>query len=372
MKKYDVFISYKAEEYSEASWTKAILEENGISCWMAPESIPGGSSYADEIESAIKSCAVFVLILSEKAQNSQWIKKELDMALGQGLVVLPFMIENCQLHKAFNYYLTDVQRYYAYMSKADAMSSMIRRIKSVIGADAGKILVAEKATVKGERKTEVNNAPKKHYFRIFLLVGIYLLGLLSPLAIIFVLETSFTLWMRILYFAWILGGAFWLWNLIETNPSFAALCYGTLKESDLRDTADSVFAKVTGVFGKKAFIENTRPVGFNSYYKMKRLEFGSWDGEMLNYLKVDFRRSFEYYDPSVLYLHSLSHGGQAIKMLTKQGFALKVTPSFASPIADYLAKGDMHVFLYYKGKSLSRAVIYICDEDELKNRFKGE
>lgn len=51
----DVFISYKAEETEEAAWVKSVLESNGISCWMAPSCIPGGSSYAVEIPQAIRN-----------------------------------------------------------------------------------------------------------------------------------------------------------------------------------------------------------------------------------------------------------------------------------------------------------------------------
>ena len=66
MENKDVFISYKAEETAEALWVKTSLEQNGISCWMAPTSIPGGSSYAKEITHAIENCKVFVLILSQQ------------------------------------------------------------------------------------------------------------------------------------------------------------------------------------------------------------------------------------------------------------------------------------------------------------------
>ncbi len=171
---------------------------------MAPESILGGSSYADEIEEAIKSSFAFVLILSEKAQSSQWIKKELDMALGNGLVVLPFMIENCQLHKAFIYYLTDVQRCYAYTSKSNAMSLMISRIKGVIGREN-----IETVQISETQDEPGGNQPigglKKRYFRIILVGIVYAFGLLLPL-VLFLLKTEFFLWMRIVYFLWILGG----------------------------------------------------------------------------------------------------------------------------------------------------------------------
>ncbi|MBQ3265159.1 MAG: toll/interleukin-1 receptor domain-containing protein [Ruminococcus sp.] len=131
-----VFISYKSEEYKEAAWVRDCLIENDISCWMAPDSIPGGSSYADEIESAIETCQVFVLVLSKMAQTSPHIKKEIDRALNLGKPILPFFIENCNLRDAFNYYLTDVQRYNAFQDKSRELKRMIDRIRSLIGSGA--------------------------------------------------------------------------------------------------------------------------------------------------------------------------------------------------------------------------------------------
>ena len=129
----DVFISYKAEEIEEASWVKSVLESNGISCWMAPSCIPGGSSYAVEIPQAIRQAKVFVLILSSKAQSSQWVSREVDLAINEGKIVLPFMLENCALKDDFNFYLTNVQHYAAYENKLAAAEKMINEIKALVG-----------------------------------------------------------------------------------------------------------------------------------------------------------------------------------------------------------------------------------------------
>ena len=128
-----VFISYKAEEFDVANWVKSTLEHNGISCWMAPTSIPGGSSYASEIEQAIQNCKVFVLLLSDKSQNSKWVAKELDRALNANKIIMPFVLENCALKDDFNFYLTNVQRYEAYLNKVNAMKTMILDIRKIIG-----------------------------------------------------------------------------------------------------------------------------------------------------------------------------------------------------------------------------------------------
>lgn len=127
--KHDAFISYSSAEFEQALWVRNNLEANGISCWMAPDSIPGGASYGDTISTAIDHCQFFVLILSSKAQASQWVTKELDLALNAHVTVLPFMIEKCQLVGEFRLYLPNVQHYYAYADQMQAMEKLINDIR---------------------------------------------------------------------------------------------------------------------------------------------------------------------------------------------------------------------------------------------------
>lgn len=99
---------------------------------MAPSCIPGGSSYAVEIPRAIREITVFVLILSSRAQSSQWVSREVDLAINEGKIVLPFVIENCVLKDDFNFYLTNVQCYPAYENKRTAVEKMIEEIKGIL------------------------------------------------------------------------------------------------------------------------------------------------------------------------------------------------------------------------------------------------
>ncbi|MBR7133776.1 MAG: TIR domain-containing protein [Clostridia bacterium] len=156
MDKKQVFISYKAEEFEQADWVRSTLENNGISCWMAPMCIPGGSSYAVEIPQAIRECKVFVLILSEKCQLSKWVPRELDQAINEGKLIMPFMLEDCDLKDDFNFYLTNVQRYKAYESKAATISKMISEIKAVLGEDSPAELSDEKTQ---SDETPIENIP---------------------------------------------------------------------------------------------------------------------------------------------------------------------------------------------------------------------
>lgn len=127
--KKDVFISYSSKDFDKVNNVKNILEINGLSCWMAPQCIPTGSSYAKEIPVAIRNCKVFLLMITSKSQKSPWVPKEVSLALSETKCVIPFVIEDCILTDMFNFFLTDVQRYYAFELKSDSLGELVERIK---------------------------------------------------------------------------------------------------------------------------------------------------------------------------------------------------------------------------------------------------
>ena len=130
---HDVFISYSTKDMLQAETVRDVLEKNGIPCWMAPRDIPGGSNYAGEIPRAIRGCQVFLLILSENAQASNWVVKELDNAVNCGKIIIPLMLEDCPLNDEFNFLLTGAQRYAAYQKRAEVLNTLVERIRAVTG-----------------------------------------------------------------------------------------------------------------------------------------------------------------------------------------------------------------------------------------------
>lgn len=104
-----VFISYSSADYVMANRIRNILIQNNIECWMAPESIPGGSDYAHEIPSAIENCEYFLLVLSYDAQKSIWVPKELDLAIDYKKIVLPVKIDASVMEPSFKLRLSNVQ-----------------------------------------------------------------------------------------------------------------------------------------------------------------------------------------------------------------------------------------------------------------------
>lgn len=104
-----IFISYKSEEQNHAAAIKRLLEENNINTWMAPYDIPAGSEYGAVINKAIRNSAGMVLLLSQLAQTSMHIVREMDLAYNAGKTIIPIHIDDSQLTDSFEYRLLTTQ-----------------------------------------------------------------------------------------------------------------------------------------------------------------------------------------------------------------------------------------------------------------------
>lgn len=143
---YQVFISYS--RYNRAVADKIIkeLESAGIRCWMAPRDIAPSRQYAEEIVKALEECTVFVLVLSPRSDSSWHVQRELDRAIDEKLVIIPFLIEDFTLSKAMNYYVCTCQYLYATIPPLDPHILKLRNLVCSILNEGTQIQVAVDAS----------------------------------------------------------------------------------------------------------------------------------------------------------------------------------------------------------------------------------
>jgi len=103
---HDVFISYSNFDRTTADAAVALLESRGIRCWIAPRNITPGLDWSEAIIEAIEHSSVMVLILSATANGSPQIKREVERGVNRGIPIIPFRIEDVQLSKALEYFIS--------------------------------------------------------------------------------------------------------------------------------------------------------------------------------------------------------------------------------------------------------------------------
>ncbi len=162
----EIFISYKSEEEAYAREIRRVLEENGFSCWMAPDSIPSGSNYMKQIPQAIDDCRVMIVLVSEKSQESTWVKNEFNQAVTQDKLIIPYVIQNCDLKEEFRFSMGTMQQVPAWKDEKAALEKVVRDLREALGRDPDQTV-----------KITVEHPARKNPVRIALIAAVLVLAL---------------------------------------------------------------------------------------------------------------------------------------------------------------------------------------------------
>lgn len=102
---HDVFVSYSTRDKPVADAIVSRLEQVGIRCWVAPRDVIPGMVWGEAIVEAIESSRLMVVILSGEANESRQVIHEVERAVANNVVVVPFRIDAIEPSRALSYYL---------------------------------------------------------------------------------------------------------------------------------------------------------------------------------------------------------------------------------------------------------------------------
>jgi TIR domain len=83
MEYHTVFISSSGLDQAFAERLYADLQDKSVQCWMAPHDLRPGDYHHSRIDEAIHRHEKVLLLLSEHAVNSSWVKHEVQIALAR-------------------------------------------------------------------------------------------------------------------------------------------------------------------------------------------------------------------------------------------------------------------------------------------------
>ena len=105
--RYDVFISYSNKDKEVADAVCHFLEQQGITCWIAPRDVSAGS-YASSIVEAIKNSKLMVLIFTNNANFSKHVKRELELSVKNDVTIQPIRTEVVEPTPELEYYISSM------------------------------------------------------------------------------------------------------------------------------------------------------------------------------------------------------------------------------------------------------------------------
>jgi len=105
---HDVFISHSAKDKATADAVCAMLESNGIRCWIAPRDVMPSMEWGEAIIEAIEQCKIMVLVFTANANASPQIRREVERAVNHGVAILPLRMEDVLPGKSLEYFIGNV------------------------------------------------------------------------------------------------------------------------------------------------------------------------------------------------------------------------------------------------------------------------
>jgi len=97
-----IFLSHSSKDKFFARKLADGLKSHGVDVWIDEAEIKIGDSLTEKIGKAIDTTQYFGIVLSENSVNSEWVKKELQIAIQKELsnkkvVVLPILLESVEI-----------------------------------------------------------------------------------------------------------------------------------------------------------------------------------------------------------------------------------------------------------------------------------
>jgi len=105
---HDAFISYSGKDKTTADGVCAVLENEGIRCWIAPRDVVPGMEWSECIIEAIEQSKVMVLVFTADANASPQIRREVERAVNHGVAILPLRVEDVMPGRALEYFIGNV------------------------------------------------------------------------------------------------------------------------------------------------------------------------------------------------------------------------------------------------------------------------
>ncbi|MCZ4304647.1 LCCL domain-containing protein [Zoogloeaceae bacterium G21618-S1] len=138
------FISHASEDASRALEVCAALEAHGVPCWIAPRDVTPGNDYASEILDGIAGSRVFVLLLSRDANDSGFVRREVERAVSKGKPIFPVRLENVTPSKALELFISSAHWIDAWDTPRDAhwqrLAAVIRGERASTSATPAPVL----------------------------------------------------------------------------------------------------------------------------------------------------------------------------------------------------------------------------------------
>jgi hypothetical protein len=129
---YYVFISYCPENQREADVLCKALEASQIPCWIAARDILPGVEAGEATTEALDASRIVVLLLSDQANQSPDVNRQIDRAAHKRRTIITFRLQNVLPRGSMEYYLSNTHWFDAFEGPVEehaaTLAGVVRRV----------------------------------------------------------------------------------------------------------------------------------------------------------------------------------------------------------------------------------------------------
>lgn len=102
---HDVFVCYASKDEASARMIHEALSGAGVRSWFAPADIQIGIRFGEALFEAIEGAEVLLLVFSPEANQSNMVDREVGLAGGMGIPILPVRISSGEPSKSLRFFI---------------------------------------------------------------------------------------------------------------------------------------------------------------------------------------------------------------------------------------------------------------------------
>jgi hypothetical protein len=87
-----IFVSHGSENREQANELARYLEARGLSIWIAPRDVRPGVDYSEALQEAIEQCSAFLVLVTDKANRSPYVRVETELAFSLEKPIFPVRV----------------------------------------------------------------------------------------------------------------------------------------------------------------------------------------------------------------------------------------------------------------------------------------
>jgi hypothetical protein len=132
-----VFVSHSSDNRELATELAAFLEARGLRVWIAPRDVRPGMDYSEELQLAIENSCAFIVLVTDMANKSPYVRAETEMAFSGHKPIFPVRTSDLQPAPGLAFFLKIRHWTDAFgKSRSDNLDRLVRELQALSAAAA--------------------------------------------------------------------------------------------------------------------------------------------------------------------------------------------------------------------------------------------